>query len=374
MIGSALACGLAKQGRSIAIVENAMPQPYSVEQPPDVRMSALSLHTIKLLQSLGAWQHVQSMRSQPYDQLTVWETAQDVSQRTSFYASEIGEIELGHFVENRITQLALQTALAEFDNITWYTDVSIAALHVDEGHMTLDNGEQLQAQWIIGADGGMSRVRQLAQIGQTGWQYAQQACGIVVKLPGSAGHETWQQFRPQGPIAFLPMYGQYAALIWYDDKATIQSLMTLNQSAFEQRVRTTFGELVGDFEIQQYAAFPLTRAHANQYVKGRVILAGDAAHSINPLAGQGVNIGFKDVKALLDVVSANDNLDTEHLQRDYENSRRRENALMMTTMDAFYVGFSNDIAPLKFIRNGLLRLADNAGALKNRALRYAVGL
>jgi 2-octaprenyl-3-methyl-6-methoxy-1,4-benzoquinol hydroxylase len=129
-----------------------------------------------------------------------------------------------------------------------------------------------------------------------------------------------------------------------------------------------------DFDIQQVASFPITRMHANQYVKEQVVLVGDAAHSINPLAGQGVNLGFKDVAALVEVFRQKPALDKPGLLQAYETARRNENLLMMTAMDAIYGAFSNQNSPMRLIRNLGLRLANNSGPLKHKVMKYAMGL
>jgi 2-octaprenyl-3-methyl-6-methoxy-1,4-benzoquinol hydroxylase len=374
MIGAACALGLAKQGYRVVIIEKYMPEPFDAKQAPDVRMSALSLATERLLDRLGAWEFVQAMRSQPYDTLTVWESAVDEAQRTQFQANTINQTHLGHFVENRLTQLALHKALENSPNVTWYSDATITSLDPYAAQLSLSNGESLQARWVIGADGAQSQVRKLANIGQTGWQYAQHAMGVIVETDAPSTRETWQKFRPEGPIAYLPMYANYAALIWYDSAEVISHLIGLPDVEFQAQVNQQFAPFVGRFTALQRAEFPLTRSHSNDYVRGKTILVGDAAHTINPLAGQGVNIGFKDVDALLTMFEHSIEVDEKDIKSRYETPRRRQNALMMTAMDAFYIGFSNDLLPLKFVRNGLLQLANQAGPLKQRALEYAVGL
>jgi 2-octaprenyl-3-methyl-6-methoxy-1,4-benzoquinol hydroxylase len=170
------------------------------------------------------------------------------------------------------------------------------------------------------------------------------------------------------------MFENYAALIWYDNADKIRNLNSMSIGVLAEHVKDMFVEYVGEFEALQSAAFPLTRAHANQYIRKRVILVGDAAHTINPLAGQGVNIGFQDVNCLLSLFAQDNVISEDSLRKSYQQPRMRANQLMMSSMDAFYYGFSNDILPLKLLRNGLLRLADNAGAIKQQALKYAVGI
>ena len=380
MIGSAVALGLAKQGQSVAVVENNLPSAFEQNQPPDIRLSALSLHTVQLLDALGAWQHIELMRSQPYTELAVWESASSDANKTVFNAASIGVENLGHFVENRLTQLALHREIRTFDNVTWYSDAKIAAININTtadtspNQVIFDDATNISGRWLIGADGGQSRVRSAANIGQTGWQYKQHALAIVVKLEQPSGSQTWQQFKPTGPVALLPMYDNYAALIWYHEAPKVKQLAGLSDISLKSAIINHFPPIHSDFKIITRASFPLARAHANQYVSCNTVLVGDAAHTINPLAGQGVNIGFKDVEALLTVFEKNQKPNTLDMQLGYEKNRKLQNLIMMTAMDAFYVTFSNDIKPLKWFRNTALRLADNAGSAKQRALKFALGL
>lgn len=374
MIGSALALGLGQQGHKVAIVEQHLPLAFSPEQPPDIRMSALSLGTMKLLEQLGAWDAISQSRTQPYSKLTVWESAADENRRTRFDAQSIGVDNLGFFVENRLTQLGLHEQIQGLDNVSWFTSATVVTLDCENATVTLSDGQELTANFIVGADGAQSQVRALANIGQSGWQYGQQALGVTIKTTSPSTHETWQRFRPEGPIAYLPMFENYAALIWYDNADKIRNLKSMSIGVLAEHVKDMFVEYVGEFEALQSAAFPLTRAHANQYIRKRVILVGDAAHTINPLAGQGVNIGFQDVNCLLSLFAQDNVISEDSLRKSYQQPRMRANQLMMSSMDAFYYGFSNDILPLKLLRNGLLRLADNAGAIKQQALKYAVGI
>jgi 2-octaprenyl-3-methyl-6-methoxy-1,4-benzoquinol hydroxylase len=376
MVGSATALGLVRQGLTVALVEQHMPEAFSPQQAPDMRVSALSAASEKLLIELGAWDFIQQMRLCPYRRLAVWE---DSDCRTEFNARDIGVTHLGHIVENRVVQLGIHQALRQHQSITWVSNNTIAQIYLTGSPVIeFTGGQQIQAKLLIGADGAQSKVCTAANIGTQGWQYAQQAMGIKIKTCASQSDITWQQFCADGPKAFLPLYDGYASLVWYNSVAQIQRLKSLNKARLKQDIQQHFPAELADFEILDSACFPLTRMHANQYVKGNVLLIGDAAHSINPLAGQGVNLGFKDVGALLDAVQQNSQDLTEFNAssrlKQYEQVRRRDNLLMMTTMDVIYSAFSNDITPLKMLRNLGLKLADNSGPLKQQVMKYAMGL
>ena len=235
---------------------------------------------------------------------------------------------------------------------------------------------------MIGADGAASQVRQSANIGVSGWQYRQQAMGITIEMTNPVDAITWQEFTPEGPKAFLPMFDNYASLVWYDSPDELKRLSTLNAAQLKQAIIEAFpSELIkdgNDFTVIDKATFPLTRAHASRYVTDSVILVGDAAHTINPLAGQGVNLGFRDVETLLAVTG--DGIDLTSLAfkscliTSYEKPRQRDNGLMMSAMDGFYGLFSNDIGPIKWLRNQLLSVAQHFEPAKREVLKYAIGM
>jgi 3-demethoxyubiquinol 3-hydroxylase len=375
MVGSATALGLSKQGLRVAIVEQQMPHSFDPKQEPDMRVSAISLASETLLSELGAWQHVMNMRTCPYRRLAVWEKSDC---KTEFNVAQLGYSHLGHIVENRIIQLALHQALQE-QKVSWFVESAIAKIDMapQPGVLFLD-GQQISANLLIGADGFNSKVREASGIGTEGWQYSQQALGIKIKTHAQQSDITWQQFTADGPLAFLPLFDGYASLVWYGNARRIKDLKSLNKAKLKQQIQQHFPAELVDFDILETASFPLTRMHAKQYVKGQILLIGDAAHSINPLAGQGVNLGFKDVQALLQALSPENDVQLSYYAdkrlQQYESVRRRDNLLMMTTMDLIYATFSNDIGPLKLLRNIGLKLADKAGPLKTQVMKYAMGL
>lgn len=375
MVGAATAIGLAKMGLSVAVLEAQIPESYAPEQGPDLRASAINHHSEQLLETLGAWQDLQTMRMCPFKRMAVWEAA---NARTQFNCDDIQHSHLGHIVENRLIQLALLNQFAAFPNIDLIHGRP-ERLQQSESSctVTIDNHQILSCTLLVGADGGMSNVRQWLNIGQQGWQYQQHAMGINIEMADHSQQDiTWQAFHPSGPRAFLPLYNGFASLVWYDSAARIAQLKKLNHDKLKAEIVEAFPAQLGDFSVLAKASFPLTRMHANQYVKGNAVLVGDAAHTINPLAGQGVNLGFKDVSALLDALQSWNKCRSDLIHRlaEYEANRRKQNLLMMSTMDVIYAMFSNDFAPLKLLRNAGLALADKAGPLKHQVMKFAMGL
>lgn len=382
MVGSAMAIGLAKLGFKVAIIEPFMPVPFEPKQPPDMRVAAISLTSESLLQDLGAWAHINDMRVCLYKRLSVWDKP---SCRTDFDCSDINQPHLGHIIENRLVQLGLHTAMLAEQNVILYKNNKVTNITYDDiSQVTLADGQIIQAKMLIGADGGNSVVRVAANIGVQGWQYSQQALGIQIKTHDVQQDITWQQFTPNGPMAFLPLYDGFASLVWYHNAQDIRHLKGLSKDKLKQQILKHFPTDLVDFEILDVASFPLTRMHANQYFKDNTVLIGDAAHTINPLAGQGVNLGFKDVAALLSVISEelviHDRktiLQLNHYSnwlKKYEKARRRDNLVMMSAMDLLYSTFSNSNMPLNMLRNLGLKLVNHAGPIKNNAMKYAMGL
>lgn len=377
MVGAAVACGLGNSGLKVAVIEAQVPEAFSPEQPHDLRVSALSIASRNILETVGAWQGVASRRFCPFRRMRVWEKAGD----TTFNSDDIRAPELGYIVENRITQLALLERLADFDNIELMMPQTIGKIHYD-GHgseIVLSDGNILQAKLLVAADGGQSRVRQAVGLGVTGWDYNQHALVIYVETAYPQQDITWQRFVPSGPQAFLPLTGNYGSIVWYQSPDEVRRLQALPYEQLKAELLAAFPDCLGEIRgVLGVASFPLKRQHAQHYVKHGVALVGDAAHMINPLAGQGVNIGLLDAAALAEVLidahkHGKDIADMAVLKR-YESMRRTENLKMMTVMDVFYQSFSNDNLPIKLIRNIGLGLAQRLTPVRNKVMKAAMGL
>ncbi len=372
MVGAAAASLLAQQGYSICVVEAHEPASYSPEQPMDLRVSAISPASVRLLKEAGAWNAIQSMRIKPYKELATWEIP---GLETRFRAEEVDTSELGFIVENRLIQLALWEQLKANAAVTIRCPLSVTSLEQSDDSVlvSFSDSTQCQAKWVLAADGAHSKVKQLVGIGGNSFDYRQDCMLINVDLSDESEAITWQQFFPDGPRAFLPLAGNKASLVWYDRPERIAALMQLNLVQLTREVRQHFPPLLADFQISQRGSFPLTRRHAHHYYQGRVILLGDAAHTIHPLAGQGVNIGFKDVELLVALFKDAQPFDIAGLQT-YQNKRMRDNWVMQSTMDLFYTGFRTTFFPVKVLRNVGLLAAEHSGWIKQKALRYALGL
>lgn len=397
MVGAALATGLGQSGFSVAVVDRAPPPVFDPLASPDIRVSALSAGSERYLRSIDAWNKILNMRATPYQRLAVWDETRYPLQNlvprkliaVEFDATELGAHHLGHIVENPVTQQALwQTAEAE-PRVTLIHGhgISSLALSSESATVTLDDGRELTAALVIGADGARSRVRDLAGIGTTRNQYGQQAMVISVRYQGPVEDITWQGFHPSGPRAFLPLHSagldfpgeSWGSLVWYDAPDELARLKALDDDELMAEIQSAFPLCLPPLtHIDARASFPIARQHARHYFAGRVVLAGDSAHTINPLAGQGVNLGFQDAQALQGVLRearrAGDDLADRKWLDQYEQQRRPANRRMMLTMDVFYHLFSNQVPPVHLLRNLGLGAARALPFARNRVARYAMGI
>lgn len=377
MIGAACALGLARIGLNVGIVEKTPLPRFQQHDPYDVRISAISVTSVALLEQLGAWQAIQDMRVTPYHGLETWEID---GFATRFRAAEIGLDKLGFMVENRVIQLGLWQSLQHLPNCQQAVGFEHIQAKRDQGlwHITLDGQPRFSAPLLIACDGANSQARQWAGIGVTAWQYRHHCLLATVETEQPSDGITWQQFFPSGPRAFLPLEGHHGCIVWYDSPARIAALKSLPLTQLREEIHRYFPAQLGRVQVRAVGAFPLTRQHAQRYIQEGVVLVGDAAHTINPLAGQGVNLGFKDVDTLLRVVEQavkkGKNIAEPMVLQQYERGRKADNLLMQSAMDGFYKVFKSELWPLKMARNAALLMADRAGIVKKQALKYALGL
>ncbi|MDX1538259.1 FAD-dependent oxidoreductase [Arsukibacterium sp.] len=374
MVGAAIALALSQAGLQVALIEKQAPAEFDPANAPDLRVSSINLASEAWLTKLGAWPSLQQMRLCPYRRLQAFEQPQSV---VCFDAADIKRSHLGHIVENNLLQLALWQQFPA--NLSLFCPASVATLSqtCDSVLLSLDSGEQLESKLVIAADGGNSQLRRLAGIGTNGWQY-QQACLVaLVNTPYPQQDVTWQQFTPSGPKAFLPLPGAQGSVVWYDDAPRVKQLAALSPEQLTAELLKAFPDQLGEVKVVSSSWFPLARLDANRYYSGRVVLAGDAAHTINPLAGQGVNLGFADAKLLTELIidarRHSRDIGSAQLLQNYQRKRKPANLLMMSTMDGFYQLFGNDIGPLRNLRQLALTIASRSGALKKLVTHYAVG-
>jgi 2-octaprenylphenol hydroxylase len=387
--GSALALALAGSGYSIGIVE---PQPLERRPLPqdagpgdfDARVSALTPHSVDLLRGLDAWSDIEAYRHCAYTHMTVWDA--EGTGRIDFDSADLDAPALGHIVENRAIVDALLARLLENTAIQKFGADRLSACTRDEGgglHVVLDSGRELLAGLLVGADGALSRVRELMAFQTREWDYGHHAIVATVEVAESHRNTAFQRFLPSGPLAFLPLPAatghHLCSIVWSLQEELVEPLLAMDDNGFcselERAFEGTLGAVLG---ASPRIAFPLRQRHAVDYVQPGVALVADAAHTIHPLAGQGINLGLQDVAALAEEVAwahAHDLApgSPEALRR-YQRRRKGENLLMMGAMDGFKRLFEQQALPLRWLRNAGMRGVDRLAPVKQRLMRHAMGI
>ena len=378
-VGSACACALRHTGLQIALLDAREPSVFSSAMEVDLRVFALSPATRRILETLDAWQTIQSQRVCAYAEMRVWDASGSGS--IHFDCADVGEPALGYIVENRLLQHALRMQLQTADNIiSMYPAIPEAvAIDTDKVSVTLQDGERLQARLLVAADGAGSATRRLVGIDTHSAHYGQTAIVAHVTTQKPHCHTAWQRFLPSGPIALLPLQDGRSSVVWSLDDARAKEIQQLDDAGFCAAVTEASEGILGQVTATTArAGFPLQRMHASEYVQARFALIGDAAHAMHPLAGQGMNMGFKDMAALTEIIR-----EAKRTQRDvgdlgvlrrYQRSRKGDNLTMITALDGFKRLFSNDIAPLTWLRNAGMSAVDRFTPLKSAFMRRAMGL
>ena len=379
MVGSMLAAAVAPSGLNVVVLENKLPAAFDSESPYDLRVSALSIASENMLTATGAWQHILQMRSAAFQRMKVWDG--EAGGSTTFDSTDVGHTHLGTIVENRIIQLALHRALESSPSVSIrapssVTDIDVASDHV---RVFLDDGEVLTTKLLVGADGARSTVRQLSGIESVTKNYPQHALVASVNTRSSQQDITWQRFMPSGPQALLPLQGPRASMVWYHSSDEIERLLALDDTSFLDEMQQAF-PLEDDelLSVAGRASFPLVCAHAEHYVQSRLALVGDAAHSVHPLAGQGVNMGLLDAATLADGLKraheSGRDIGSLSVLRPYERVRRGENAAMIKILDGFYEAFKPQPAVVKTVRSGLLDSAQRLQPVRKLLMQHAMGI
>ncbi|MGC7892109.1 FAD-dependent 2-octaprenylphenol hydroxylase [Vibrio anguillarum] len=379
MVGLALAAALKHSELRIAVIEGRVLS-LELADLPDVRVSALSRSSEIMLRNLGAWQGIISRRAAPYSAMEVWE--RDSFARIEFSANQMTQPDLGHIVENRVIQLALLEQVQKQANVTLFMPAQCQSLAVGESEawLTLDNGQSLTAKLIVGADGANSWVRQQQDIPLTHWDYGHSALVANVRTVEPHQSTARQVFTPQGPLAFLPMSDPHmSSIVWSTEPNRAQRLLSLSELEFNKILTAEFDHRLGLCEVVgERAAFPLKMRYARDFALQRIALVGDAAHTIHPLAGQGVNLGLLDAASLAQELLAlwhqGEDIGLLKNLRGYERWRKTEAAKMIAAMQGFKDLFEGDNPAKKLIRGIGMQLAGQLPGAKDEIMKRALGL
>ncbi|WP_314927830.1 FAD-dependent 2-octaprenylphenol hydroxylase [Aeromonas piscicola] len=384
MVGLGLAAALKQSGLKLAIVEGQLPDP-ALGDAPDNRVSALSLASQRILQQVGAWTGIAARRLQPYEKMQVWE--QDSFGQIGFDAAGLRQAALGHIVENRVIQLALLEAIlggnaGEADNIQLLSPARAASLQSGEAGslLLLDDGRALSAKLVVAADGAHSWVRRQADIPLTSWDYGHHALVATVRCAEPHEAVARQIFTPEGPLAFLPLWQpDLCSIVWSVPAARAEALCQCDDEQFNRQLTTAFDGRLGLCKVEGgRSAIPLTARYARDFARERLVLVGDAAHTIHPLAGQGVNLGLLDAAALAEQIvqthRAGRDIGLLANLRSYERWRKSEAARMLAAMEGLKRLFSGANPLKKLVRGVGLCAFDALAPFKQGVIRAAMGL
>lgn len=377
MVGATLACLLAKSAKRVAVLEASPPPVFNVSDDFELRVSALSRFSQRVLEQAGAWEGIINRRAAAYEEMVVWDATGNGEIR--FSAAELGEPELGHIVENKIIQLALLESMATQPAIDLFCPAKVQRFVRDAARVvvTADDGRELAADLLVGADGARSAVRELAGIGWQREDYAQKGLVCVVRTQLPHQETAWQRFLPGGPLAFLPLSDpHYSSIVWTLPADRADVLVKQDEVQFKAALSDALEGRLGAVEtVGARGAFPLVGAHAERYVQEGIALVGDAAHTIHPLAGQGVNLGIKDAAELTQqLLGTKGHWGGMKTLRRYERARKGDNHLTQKTMEGFRLLFGNTGQPLQLIRNSGLSLVNHLPLVKNTLARQAMGV
>ena len=377
VVGAAAALGLARQGLKVAIIEAHAPAAWS-QDDPDLKVYALAPDASLLLDRLGVWQQVLGRRAHPYRRMRVWDAVG--GGELCFDADALGRSELGHIVEHGLLVDRLWDALGREPGIERHCPSRLLAFEQDAEGVRIEHEQGVvRARLALGADGASSKLRELAGIGVSERDYGQR--GLVAYVATEKPHEdtAWQRFLPTGPLALLPCGDGRCSIVWTLPEAEAARLLEADEAAFEHEITRAFDARLGAIRLaSSRVAFPLRRRLADPMLQGRLALLGDAAHAVHPLAGQGVNLGLRDVAGLLDTtasaVAAGRSFDSPQGLQRWARSRFSENSIAAHAFEGINRVFSNDAPALSLLRGHALGLAGRVPPLSRALWRRAAGL
>ncbi|MBB1321510.1 MULTISPECIES: FAD-dependent oxidoreductase [Shewanella] len=377
MVGLATAIGLANADLNVVVIDAGETQAVSGE--PKLRVSAVNKASQQLLENLGAWQYLDDSRVSPYQKMSVWD--KDGLGKIEFDAHSISEAYLGSIIENDAISYALAKRASEISNLTHLQGQRLEriAFGEREAWLTLAGGDNISAAVVVAADGANSWVREQCNIPLTFWDYGHHAIVATVRTELAHDATARQAFLPGGPLAMLPLYDDnLCSIVWSVSPDQAEQLLALDDIEFGKTLTAALDGRLGLCQvISERQSFPLRMRYARHFARHRLVLAGDAAHTIHPLAGQGVNLGFLDAASIIDTFSqlheqGKDLGEYSHL-RALERWRKAEAMEMIATMEGFKRLFAGSNPLKKAMRDIGLTLVDNVAGLKTVFIKQAMG-
>jgi len=351
---------------------------------PDLRVVALAPDNQKLLDACGVWKMIADRRVQPYTDMRVWDAA--AGNELHLSASQQAQEFLGLIVENNNIADALWQAIKRENRITCFCPDKLASIEQENiVTLTLQSGAVIKAGLVLGADGASSKVRELLGLKTDKKDYGQSGIVAYVKTEHSHDSTAWQRFLPTGPLAFLPFNDGRCSIVWTLPNDEAERLLHCDEETFRRELARAFDARLGDVtEVSQRAAFPLQRQLSKEMLVGRVALIGDAAHTVHPLAGQGVNLGLRDVASLLVLLGEvktspetsrqkNEVAISQHKLERWARQRISENAAAAYSFEAINRVFSNDEVLPTLLRGHAFGIANAVTPIRNFLLKQATG-
>lgn len=378
MVGAALALALAKADFDVAVIEPRAPKPWNAQEEVDLRVVALAPSSVDLFARLKLWDEIAAARASAYRRMRVWDAL--APGELTFDAAAEGRAALGYIVENRLIQHTLWQALQREPRIALHCPGTVAATDAtpDKRTLTIDDGSAVSAKLVVAADGAGSTLRGMVGIGTSDRDYGQRA--IVAHVTTERAHEStaWQRFLPGATLAFLPLMDGRSSIVWSAPEVEAARLLALDDAAFCAELGAAFDFRLGRITATTpRASLPLRLRLAERYLASRFALIGDAAHAVHPLAGQGVNLGLRDVEelrnALVEARDAKRDFAAESVLRRYERHRRSDNTLSAHAFDAINRVFGSDAMPLAALRGAGLAIVDKVAPLKRAFAKHAAG-
>lgn len=384
MVGLSLALTCANQGLRVALIEkNLPPSPSLNDGQYSPRVSAINHASERFLNSIGAWQEIPTQRLCSYQKMHVWDGLG--SAQLNFTAADVQTGHLGHIIENNHIVHALWQCVYQQSLIDLYTSKQIESLNntAQNASVNLESGECLTAALIVAAEGKFSPVRQFAGIQTNEWDYQHQAIVTTVKHQLNHQNCAQQVFLESGPLAFLPLKtrdgaNNVSSIVWSAKPERAKQLLAMNDNDFKKALSQAFEHSLGELEhIDARFSFPLTAQHAQSYFQDRVVVVGDAAHTIHPLAGLGVNLGFLDAATLGEELTRakdkNIDLAHPHVLRRYQRQRKSHTYVVTGLMEALKRGFDQQGASSVLVRNAGMQLINKSPILKRPLILAALG-